>query len=88
MKDTKRALRRHQKMMKFKKRLNQWLYGMYTYDYDKKNEFREEAMKGECLTFLRTTARPCNCWMCSSENKYVREQKQYIIKQVFEETFP
>lgn len=81
MKDKKRALRRHQQLVKFKKRLDQWLYGC---NYELV-ETRNEAILGVSLTFLRTTARPCNCWCCSNEHKYVREQKQYVVKKVLKE---
>lgn len=81
MKNLKRALRRHQWEKKFKKRIKNWFNGC-TKD---RQSLIEETLKGECLTFLRTTGNPCNCYMCSGYNKYVRQQKQYVQKEIDEE---
>ncbi len=78
MKNLKRALRRHQWEVKFKKRIKNWLK-----DCTKnKQSLVEEILKGEICTFLRTTGNPCNCYCCSGYNKYVRIQKQYTKKAV------
>ena len=84
MENTKRALRRYQKLIKFKKRLNQWVHNMCAYGYEEKGEMKERAINGEVLTYLRTTATPCSCDICSWK-KYKREQRQYILKQISEE---
>ena len=82
MKNLKRALRRNQWEVKFKKRIKNWL--ITCKDKKEKESVTEQALKGECLTFLRTTGNPCNCAMCSYY-KYVRQQKQYIQKEINEE---
>ncbi len=78
MKDLKRALRRHQWNVKFKKRIKNWFCSRWPNDHEE----REIAIKGEGYLFLRTTGNPCNCYDCSVSNKYVREQKQYIEKDI------
>jgi len=85
MKNYRRAYRRHKKHVKFIKRLKDWIkQGYCLYIKDSKiiattgQEIREQAIKGECYTFLRTTGRPCNCASCTYY-KYKREQKQYRI---------
>lgn len=78
-----RDYRRYMKWVKFKKRVYKW-----TNSYDKSfyvdNNLREEIFKGEEYTFLRTTGRPCNCWMCTYE-KYERPPKHIIQKEMWEE---
>jgi hypothetical protein len=77
MKETKRALRRHQFATKFKKRIVNWTNDCSAIDLTQK-DFRLSILRGERNTFLRTTGNPCNCWGCSGDNKYVRERRQYI----------
>lgn len=50
-----------------------------------KEEIIQSALRGECYTWLRTTGRPCNCYMCSTYEKYKREPKQNIKKQIEQE---
>lgn len=82
MKETKRALRRYQKKVKFKKRLKIWLSN---WDNAERREEEQKAFKGEAWTFLRTTSRPCNCWMCSTYEKYERTPKHKINKQIWDD---
>lgn len=82
MKDRKRAYRRYKKEIKFKKRIKNWARGSYSFGYKNREEWIDAILKGETSTFLRTTGTPCNCWMCSGENKYQRPQKQYIKKEI------
>ena len=84
MKYYKRALRRHQKQVKFKRRMENYLNG-FSYGRERIKEYRQAIIKGEAWTFLRTTASPCNCWMCSGYNKYKRKRKQYILKEAWKE---
>lgn len=89
MKNYKRAYRRYKKYVKFKKRLNIWIKpgpGLY-FDkgelvYMQKVDVIKQAMKGECYNFLRTTARPCNCYDCSTYEKYKRPLKSIVKKEI------
>lgn len=82
MKNYKRALRRYKKKVKFKKRIKIWTQGTYNYHPQKREEWIKEIERGESCTFLRTTARPCNCWMCTCD-KYERTPKFKINKQIW-----
>lgn len=79
MKDYKRAYRRYMKHVKFIKRVNNWFC---TYSNRYREEYKKQALDGTNFTFLRTTGRPCNCYMCSEYDKYKREQSQYIKRQI------
>lgn len=81
----KRAYRRYKKQVKFKKRIKNWTKGMYTWNPQKKEEWIKEILEGKSHTFLRTTGNPCNCWMCSVENKYIRPKKQDVQKDIDEQ---
>lgn len=83
MKDMTRAYRRYKKWVKFKKRVDNWT--CYHGENRVRDEFREEILEGVRCTWLRTTGRPCNCWMCSGEYKYVRPPKDQIQKEMWEE---
>ena len=85
MKNMKRAYRRYKNWTKLKKRIKTWTSGGYnplnTYDgdYHTIEDFRQEIMKGDYYTFLRSTSTPCSCPMCAYD-KYKRTQKQYRNK--------
>ena len=81
MKESKRALRRFKKEVKFKKRLKKWLCNWSNPD---RRVQEENSIKGEAWTFLRTTSRPCNCWMCQYD-KYERTPKNKIDKQIWDD---
>lgn len=94
MENHRRAFRRWKQRVKFLKRLKNWIkpgitryYGRDEYGYPiykhRDNEI-QEALKGECYTFLRTTGRPCNCWMCTYE-KYERPSKGELDKQIWDD---
>jgi hypothetical protein len=78
MKDLKKALRIHYAKVKLTKRINNW----FNTRWGSNLEMKEQAYRGEICTFLRTTGNPCNCYMCSGSNKFVREQKQYVVKKI------
>ena len=78
MKDTKRAYRRYKKEVNFLRRVDNWLVGMYRNHPGELETYRKDILEGKTSKWLRTTGSPCNCWMCSGETKFVREQKQYI----------
>jgi hypothetical protein len=84
MKDMKRAYRRHKKWVKFTKRVKTWTQGMYSWDTERRDEWVKEIYDGQTCNFLKTTARPCNCWMCTFE-KYERPKKQDIQKTIWDE---
>lgn len=92
MKNYKRAYRRYKKYVKFKKRLDVWIkpntdlfINKGVLVYKRKVDIIKEALKGECYTFLRTTSRPCNCYMCSTYEKYKRTPKSVIQKEIFKQ---
>ena len=76
------AFRRYMKWIKFKKRMNKWTSG-FSYDTRQTKEWRNEILKGESCTFLKTTGNPCNCWGCSGYNKYIRTPKHIILKEAY-----
>lgn len=78
MKETKRALRRHQKRVKLLQRINIWVKDLNYWKDGTKEEFVASVLRGETHTWMRTTSSACNCFMCSGEYKYKRERKQYI----------
>lgn len=96
MKNYNRAYNRYMKHVKFVKRLNKWITGNVHTSwekgkgivYKKRVDVIEDAFKGECYTFLRTTGRPCNCYMCSTYEKYKREQNQYVKKRIDKDMEP
>ena len=73
MKNYRRALRRHKKHVKFIKRAKKWFANNSWGDYN-----LQSAIEGKCSTWLRTTGRPCNCYMCTYE-KYTRDHKSKRI---------
>lgn len=81
MKESKRALRRYKKKVKFKKRLKIWLSN---WDNAERRKEEKKALNGESWTFLRTTGRPCNCWSCTYE-KYERTPKCKINKKIWDD---
>lgn len=83
MKDYKRAYRRHMKWVKFIRRAKNWFKNSTDDTYNLK-----QAIEGKCATWLRTTGRPCNCYMCSTYEKYKREQSQYINKRIDNDMVP
>lgn len=78
MKETKRALRRHQFRTKFEQRIKVWFKDSYYYGDGSAEESIARVRKGERSNWVRTTGTPCSCWGCSGSTKFVREQKQYI----------
>ena len=92
MKNYKRAYRRYKKQVKFLRRLKNWIKPGDTSYYDNKDhriyeKSREEvlqaAINGECYTWLRTTGNPCNCFCCSEMNKYIRDKRQNINQDIW-----
>jgi len=83
MKNMKRAYRRYKKEVKFKSRVKIWTQGTYTWNPQYREEWIKEIFEGKASNFLRTTSRPCNCWMCTFE-KYERPKKQDIQKDIWE----
>ncbi len=83
MKNMKRAYRRYKKWIKFKRRVNNWT--CYYDDSRLRDEWREEIFNGQNCTWLRTTGRPCNCWICTNQDKYVRPPKCEVQKEIWEE---
>lgn len=94
MKETKRAHRRWKKHVKFIKRLKTWIKpGMtryfgrdeFGYPIEKQREdIIQEALKGTCYRFLRTTGNPCNCDGCTYL-KYERPLKSKINRQIWDD---
>jgi hypothetical protein len=86
MKNLKRAYRRHKKEVKFLRRLKKWIKPndrwLGSKEVKTRLEIIEAAKRGECYTFLRTTGKACNCFSCTYK-KYDREQKQYVLKEIF-----
>ena len=82
MKTYKRAYRRYKKWIKFKKRVDQWTN---YWSPDPVRQYKADILAGRSCTWLKTTARPCNCFGCSGANKYVRPKKQDVLKEVWEE---
>ena len=100
MKDNKRALRRYQKHVIFKRRVIKWInHGTQWYYSDKQNgisvflnknnrktteQMRELALNGKVFNFLKTTSRPCSCSMCSCY-KYDRKKYRRETKRILKE---
>lgn len=84
MKDYKRALRRWQRYVKFKKRIKTWTQKTWSHSLQKREEWIKEITEGKSSTFLRTTGSPCNCWMCQYD-KYERIPKNKINKKIWED---
>jgi len=80
MKDYKKAKRRKISETKFRRRVRIWTQFSWVYSSTSKEQYIKDVYSGKDCTFLRTTLNPCNCWMCSGDNKYVRQQKQYWLK--------
>ncbi len=81
MKNYSRAYNRHKKQVKFIKRINIWFSG--SDKFNDKDYYKDLTLKGKHFTFLRTTSRPCNCFMCTYK-KYNRIPKHKVIKEAFE----
>lgn len=79
MKDLTRAYNRHKQETKFTKRVKNW----FARPLMNRKEELEKALVGSNYTFLKTTGRPCNCYMCTYL-KYKRIQKHKVIKEAFE----
>lgn len=77
MKDYKRAYRRHKKYVKFIRRAKNWFKSSQDEEYN-----LQQALEGKCCTWLRTTGRPCNCYMCSNYEKYKRPLKNIVKKDI------
>jgi len=75
-----KVFRRFKQSTKLKRRIEifasiKWL------GTDTREEFRQEIKKGRC-SWIRTTARPCNCYSCSGYHKYIRETKTKVDKEI------
>lgn len=79
----KRAYRRYKKEVKFKKRVYIWTKGIWGHTPQEHENWIKEIFEGKSCTFLRTTGRPCNCWMCTYK-KYDRPKKQDVQKDIWE----
>ena len=69
MKNYSRAYNRQKQHTKFVRRVKNWLKRD-----PNQTEHIKEALKGESMIFLRTTARPCNCAGCTYK-QYKRTPK-------------
>lgn len=85
MKNYSRAFRRWKKEVNFKRRVNNWLKGTWSYSASEKEEWKQRILSGKDCTFLRTTGNPCNCWMCSGYDKYERIPKFKINKNIWDD---
>lgn len=83
MKNYSRAYNRQQKELKFKKRVKNWMNNNWN-DPNYYNQEKQKALSGKGYTFLRTTSRPCNCYLCTYE-KYKRTPKTKVIRDAFKE---
>lgn len=79
MKNYSRAYNRQQKELKFKKRVKNWFLYLSDNPKYKKEYYLELTLQGKFHTFLKTTSRPCNCYLCTYE-KYKRTPKHKRIK--------
>lgn len=77
MKDMTRSYRRYTKWVKFKRRVYNWTKDGYYINSNEKEELRDKIFKGESSNWLRTTGRPCNCYMCCYD-KFKRPSKQEV----------
>ena len=82
MKDYKRALRRHKKHVFFKRRLKNWLQTCN--NQQERKSVYQAALDGLVCTFLRTTSRPCNCYICTYKT-YDRIPKFKWLKDVWDQ---
>lgn len=79
MKNYSRAYNRHQQRVKFLRRVNIWFaIGFERYTGERKF-YKNLTLQGKHHTFLKTTARPCNCDGCTYK-KYKRPTKSEIKK--------
>ena len=82
MKNLKRAYRRYKKEVVLIKRARNYYDWSYSLSIQKENcwaEFKESVEFGESYTWMRSTGKPCSCYMCSF-NKYNRLTKSDIKK--------
>lgn len=45
-----------------------------------RQEFRKNVLNGTYCNWIRTTARPCSCELCSNVNKYKRLRQDQLKK--------
>jgi hypothetical protein len=83
MKNKKRAYRRYKKHVILKRRAKNM------FSIGKKHtwaEYWEEVKKGNIDCWMRTTGKPCSCWMCSEKYKRpTSEQVRKIIEEGLDE---
>lgn len=82
MKNYSRAYNRHKKQVKFLKRIKKWFIGSDR--LGEKQYYIDLTLQGKNRTFLRTTSRPCNCYMCTYL-KYKRVSKHKVIKDALQD---
>ena len=88
-KDHKRSYRRTQQRVVLKRRAEMWWEANGGGEYfgvgfegrtkSSRAKFVDNVMKGKACTFLRWSAKPCSCYMCS-ELKYERVSKHKWLK--------
>lgn len=78
-----RDYRRFKQFTHFKRRVRDF-YNTGWYGKNSFADFKKEVESGRKHRWLRTTACPCNCEMCSSYNKYKRLQKCKVLKLIRE----
>lgn len=84
MKSYNRAYNRQQKQIKFIKRVKNWFASSGSEHNGDKEYYLNLTLKGEHLTFLKTTGRPCNCYLCTYL-KYKRIPKNKVIRDALNE---
>jgi hypothetical protein len=72
-----RAYRRYMKWVKFKRRVDKYTQGTYSWDTARGLEWKEKILKGESCTWLKTTGKTCNCYMCSDYYKYRKDRAKF-----------
>lgn len=83
MKNYDRAYNRQQKQIKFIKRVKNWFVHLGDSRGDKQY-YLDLTLEGKNNKFLKTTSRPCNCYLCTYL-KYKRMPKNKIIRDALNE---
>jgi hypothetical protein len=78
MKNYSRAYNKHKQETKFKKRVKNWFASSGQECNGDKEYYFNLTLQGKHFTFLRTTSRPCNCYLCTYL-KYKRIPKNKVI---------
>lgn len=79
MKNYSRAYNRHKQETKFKKRVKNWFVSSGQECNGDKEYYFNLTLQGKHFTFLKTTSRPCNCYLCTYK-KYKRIPKYKVIR--------